>query len=49
VILKKKLLPWVKKHALAHPSTIVQEDGAPAYTSKHQTPIWNLAKIKRLL
>lgn len=49
VILKKKLLPWAKKHALAYPGTIVQEDGAPAYAFKHQIPVWNMAKVKKLL
>ena len=49
VILKPKLIPWAKKHGLAHAGTIVQEDGAPAHASKHQQPIFNLAKVKRLL
>ena len=49
MILKKKLLPWTKKYTLAHPGTIVQEDRVPVYTSKYQIPVWNLAKIKRLL
>jgi transposase len=49
VILKKKLLPWAKKHALAYPGIIVQEDGALAHASKHQIPVWNMAKVKRLL
>lgn len=35
VILKKKLLPWAKKHSLAYLGTIVQEDGAPSYSLRH--------------
>lgn len=49
MILKKKLIPFAKKHTLAHSGTIVQEDGAPAYKSKHQAPVFNLAKVRKLL
>ena len=32
VTLKKKLVPWAKKHSLAYLGMIVQEDGAPAHS-----------------
>ena len=49
VILKKKLLPWAKKHTLSHPGTIVQEDGAPCHASRHQVAVFSLAKVIKLL
>ena len=49
VVLKKKLLPWAKKHTVAYPGTIVQEDGAPYYASRHQVAVFSLAKVIKLL
>jgi transposase len=49
VILKKKLIPFAQEHKKKYSRTIVQEDGAPAHTSKHNAPVFSLAKIKRLL
>jgi transposase len=49
VILKGKLLPFAQEHKKDYPGTIVQEDRAPAHTSKHNIPVFSLAKIKKLL
>ena len=48
MILKKKLLPFAKAHTLAYPGTIVQEDRAPAHKSKHNIPLFSLARVAKL-
>ena len=49
VILKKKLLPFAKECQVTRLGTIVQEDGAPAYTLKHQQEVFDLFQVMRLL
>ena len=49
VILKKKLLPFAKRHTLSYPNTIVQEDGASCHTSDYNKPVFDLWQIKKLL
>lgn len=49
VILKKKLVPFAQEHKKGHLRTIVQEDEALAHASKHNIPVFSLAKIKKLL
>src|SRR3981081_1642937 len=48
-ILKAKLIPFVKRMKLRRPDTIVQEDKAPAHSSKWQAPFFNFHKVLRLL
>jgi transposase len=44
IILKKKLLPFAKKHNL-----IVQEDGAPSHTHSENVCLYNIWDVTRLL
>ena len=49
IILKKKLLPFVKECQCIHSETIVQEDNALSHAHKHQTKIYSLWKVMKLL
>jgi hypothetical protein len=48
VILKGKLFPWVNELKTKGLDPIVQEDGAPAHSSKYQQEVFDAWKITRM-
>ena len=49
LILKDKLLPFAQSCAIERPGTIVQEDKAPAHSSRHQQVVFDAYNVSRLL
>ena len=49
VILKPLLLPFAKECLHKRPETVVQEDNAPAHSSRYQQEVFDLWEIQRLL
>jgi hypothetical protein len=49
LILLDKLLPFAKKCQKERPNTIIQEDKAPSYVSRHNAAIYNMFEIYHLL
>ena len=48
-ILEKKLLPFAKECLIDRPNTIVQEDNAAPHAHKHQSRVYNLWQIIKLI
>ena len=43
-----KFIPFAKEYQKSRPSTLIQEDGAPAYRHYHQATVYALHDVVRL-